>query len=355
MYIIANCRKTSRRLMLVLCLILAAVLLAAPSVAAAGIKNGLLLCFNAIIPSLFPFLFIVDYIFAVISGSKSQRRWPRILAAVVFGICGGTPMGAKALAKLVGTDVLEPETASRLLAGSVNAGPAFLISAVGAGLFGNIRAGVILLAALTAASLGCTGLAVALPRRLSGGKKTHGQKKPAQFTPANFAASMSSALDSIMRLCAYIVFFCCVGAYIEAACQYLSLSPILSWAAKTVMDLAGACAAAAEIGSVAGLYLAAVSVSLCGISVLLQVGAIIKGTGITARYLFMFRPLHTALTLLFLRLLIPMFPDVSDVIASQAAYRIYSLSPVFSVFFVLTALIFVFGDRRKSLFTNAGE
>ena len=74
-------------------------------------------------------------------------------AALLAGLLGGYPLGAAATAGLVERGALTPAEGARLLGFANNSGPAFLIGAAGAGVFGSVRAGLALYAAHVLAAL----------------------------------------------------------------------------------------------------------------------------------------------------------------------------------------------------------
>jgi len=346
MYLTARLNKPLIRAKAVLCVVFAIALIGAPKIAVEGISGGLRLCYGALIPSLFPFLFIVDYLCCMISAAGSKKKWTGIAAAVVFGIVGGYPMGAKALGDVCLRGEISAKKAAALLCGCVNAGPAYLISAVGLGLFGSFRAGMILFAAVTAASLVCLILGLILVKDTDRPASTPTARDIVRVQ-ASFMKSMSYALNATLSLCAYVTFFSCIGAYANRALLLFSDSKIIAWAVGCILEVCIGSAAAAHIGSVRGLVLAAVSASVCGTSVILQLMSFTSSAKISLKYFLLSRPVHAAVSAGFIYILVPLFPSLSDVFASRAVHKLYSLSPLFSVFFMMTAAIFVFSDKKK--------
>ena len=79
-------------------------------------------------------------------------------AALILGLMAGYPLGAASAAGLVQRGEIKREEGERLLGFCNNSGPAFLLGAAGAGVFGSAKAGILLyishvLAALTAGFL----------------------------------------------------------------------------------------------------------------------------------------------------------------------------------------------------------
>lgn len=63
-------------------------------------------------------------------------------SALLLGLVGGYPIGAQTAAGLYRDRLLTREEAQRLLTFCNNANPVFLISVLGAGVFGSVRVGV---------------------------------------------------------------------------------------------------------------------------------------------------------------------------------------------------------------------
>ena len=142
--------------------------LASPAVIE-GCRRGLLICWELILPSLFPFFLLSILLgksgFASAAGAGLER-WSRRLfgvggegaTALLLGLTGGYPMGAAYLRELEKRGAVRPEEGGRLLRFCNNSGPAFLVGALGIGVFGSRRAGFLLwlshaLAAVTAGLL----------------------------------------------------------------------------------------------------------------------------------------------------------------------------------------------------------
>lgn len=108
-------------------LIATAGLVAAPGEAIAGAKDGLVLCFNVIVPSLFPFFvlssLVVDLGLAAYLGRALEglmrplfRVSGSCAAAVALGFIGGYPVGARTALQLYQQGLCSKPEAERLLA-----------------------------------------------------------------------------------------------------------------------------------------------------------------------------------------------------------------------------------------------
>lgn len=162
-------RETSalpwRTLLCCLVLVLAACLL--PAQLAAGVREGLSLSMQVVLPALFPFFILTDWFLAQVDLSHITRAdapLRRLLAlpgaslsALLCGLLCGYPIGAIATAELYRRRQLSREEAERLIAIANNSSAAFLIGGVGIGLRHSLRAGLLLylISVLSALLTGC--------------------------------------------------------------------------------------------------------------------------------------------------------------------------------------------------------
>ncbi len=237
-------------------LIATAALVISPGEAINGAKDGLALCFNVIVPSLFPFFvlssLVVDLGLAAYLGRAMEglmrplfRVSGSCAAAVALGFIGGYPVGARTALQLYEQGLCSKTEAERLLAFCNNSGPAFILGVVGAGVFGDSRVGLLLYLTHALASL-----LVGLLFRFYGGwerrRACAPRPKPIQTVtlPAAFTGAVSRALQSTLNICAFVVFFAVVlrllSAYgaLSGAAALLSLAGFEGeWARRLVAGL----------------------------------------------------------------------------------------------------------------------
>lgn len=214
----------------IISLMLCAGLIFSPQTAASGIKSGLNLCLNAIIPSLFPFLVLSFFVVqsgavnsgGIILGNLVNKlfRLPKTAGGVVLmSLIGGYPTGAHITSELLKSEIITRKQAQRMILFCVNSGPAFVISTVGNAILGNRRAGMVIFVSLTLSSvfmgvmsrfinddsLGKDGLAAAREA-----KSSAVFSRPLQILPQ----SVMSACVSMAGICAWIMLFCCFGEFL---------------------------------------------------------------------------------------------------------------------------------------------
>lgn len=198
-----------------------------PQLCTRGAAEGLLLCGRVIIPSLFPFTVCV--LFILKSGVLSWLKYispvterifhlnGEMFTLMLLSFIGGYPIGAKLLNEAVSLKKLSPEKAGIMLNYCVNAGPAFVILAVGNGILGSKKAGYILLAAHIISSFLLAFICSFFIKKSN--DDTPGKTV---YTGAadNFVLSVSEASSAVLSICAYVIFFSTVTAYIDG-CKLL--------------------------------------------------------------------------------------------------------------------------------------
>ncbi len=323
-------------LKIILCAAFAAALCSAPQLAADAVKTALGTCARALIPALFPFLFVTDYLMGTLLNRLRSSR-ALIAAAVLFGFCGGFASGAKAVRDLVDSGTITPAQASRLLCGTVNAGPAFILSAVGAAMYGSSTIGLFMLAALFSSSL--VTLLLFFPR---GCKFADVSVKKS----VSFVSSLSFAVNSITRICGNCLLFAVIVAYIRPL--FATFGPLCEFALSALCDVSGACRDSVTLVGPAG---AVAAMSICSVSILLQISAMLAGSSITLRSFLLSRLIHLPLSVAICTLLLHLSNSAHWAFAGTQAQsvRLSSAGPLFSclLFLFSVFLVLALGNERK--------
>ncbi len=342
--------KLFAKLILSLCFTLFIILF--PEISRKGVADGISLCLNLLIPSLFPFFFIFDYLYGLLIPTlRNKKRWLSLLITFIFALVGGFPMGAKLLSSLERSGIVSKKRASFLLCGLVNAGPAYLITGVGLSLFNNVSAGVFLFIALSLSSLLLFIAALIFTKIDYAASVGRSEKEDV----ASFSSSLSFALSATARLCSYVTVFSVIVAIARFSLEALNITGALPlWGVSAFLEVSSACSLASGTGSTLGLYLCLSAVSLCGLSVTLQISSFVKPQGISLAPFLLSRPLHLLLSVGAMRLLCSLFPTAKPVFftAGETTVFVFTAAPAVSLFLFLTALIFVAGSKEFSLFTN---
>ncbi len=311
-------RPTLRRLVCAGALICAAAaLMLWPQQSMQAAREGLSLCAQTIVPSLFPFFvlsgMVVELGMAGYLGRLLERvMWPvfRVggagATALVLGFVGGYPVGARTAIELYQKGVCSRTETERLLAFCNNSGPAFILGVVGAGVFGSGRVGLVLYLTHIAASL-CVGMIFRFYGRTEarGGRGVSQSVKTVRFSTA-FTDSVRAALSGVLNICAFVVVFAVV-------IRLLNLAGVVELVARVPtalgMDvgqaqqlLRGLLEVTSGVSALEGdgrLTIAAFMLGWAGMSVHCQVLCFLSDSGLRAGTYLAGKALHGVLSALF--------------------------------------------------------
>ena len=364
-------------------LLAAAALVAAPGEAAAGAKNGLTLCFNVIIPSLFPFFVLsslaVDLGLAACLGralEKVMRPLFRVsgscAAAVALGFIGGYPVGARTALQLYRQGLCSKTETERLLAFCNNSGPAFILGVVGTGVFEDSRIGVLLYCTHAAASL-----LVGILFRFYGGDRApqpSAHPKPIRTVtfPTALTGAVTQAMQSSLNICAFVIFFAAALRLLSALGIIPALAGLLAriglppeWAERLIagiLELSSGVTSLTGGSGIAGrASMAAFMLGWAGFSVHCQVLSFLADSGISPKTYLAGKLCHglvaAALTWA-LTALLPAAVPVTDYLAEQTealAALEFSTSLTLSLVTAFAAWILLVGIAAVQIRKKSGK
>lgn len=306
-----------------------------PQLSAGAVKDGLLLCFDVIIPALFPFFvlsaLVVDLGLAGYIGRGLEKIMRPLFnvpgtcaAALTLGLIGGYPVGAQTAIDLYRKGLCGKGETERLLAFCNNCGPAFILGVVGTGIFANRNVGLLLYLTHVAASL-CVGI---IFRFYKHGENTgrddavtvsvHAKRISEAFTGA-----VKNSFGSILNLCAFVVFFTVLIRMLTVTGIVEVLSEGLvrifhpfgmtdRWGERLligIMEISSGVCTLSEGTQLAGrVPMAAFMLGWAGISVHCQVLSFMGGSGLSVRPYLMGKLLQGVISALLAGILLRVFP-----------------------------------------------
>lgn len=197
-------------------------------------RSALRLCAELILPSLFPF-FVLSILLSKLGlpamlGKLLAPAASRLFgvsgtgaSALFIGLCGGYPMGAAYIVEMVTNGSIGKDEAERLLGFCNNSGPAFIVGAVGAGIFGSPGVGLALYGVHILAAV-ITGLLLR--------KKGFSASAPPPIKPLPFSAALPQAVrqavSSALAVCGFVVCFTVLAGLMDACGYFSLLSGLLS-------------------------------------------------------------------------------------------------------------------------------
>ncbi len=292
-------------------------------IAMEGMQRGLVICVQSIIPALFPFMVLSEIAVSTSVGKallsrlssplcRLLRLSPAGAVAVLLGLLCGFPVGTKCALLAYDRGEMTRLECERVLALSCTPSSAFLISAVGQGLWNDTRFGVFLYLTVLFSALLC---GVLLSRL---------QKEKIPTPTVSFAVSQTripisklftgairSSAQSIFLICAYVLFFSALTGMLETILAPLALPHTWDAALSMLLELSGGMNAASEKRSLFSAILCAAGGAWSGLSVHCQLLSLCDGRPLLYRTFFFTKLLQAILAAALFALLIvwvPMFP-----------------------------------------------
>lgn len=243
-----------------------------PSIVTTAAARGLTLCFQSVIPVLFPFSVVSALLLSTGAGRLLIRPLAPILCpllhlseegccAVLMGIFCGAPIGAASAAAAVRGGQISSEEAERVLLLTGNASPAFLIHVVGASLLGSSARGRLLFWGLLCCQA-TVGLLFLLPKQKKAPAEGLKKRKPLTAPTESFGVLLVRAIrascDAMLTVCSFAVFFSVLSGALGAVLERFSVGA--GWTALLL------CAAEPISGMNAAATLSdpILSMALCG-------------------------------------------------------------------------------------------
>lgn len=277
-----------------------------PEAAASGVKTGLDICIDKILPSLLPFfiasslltnLGITAYIGKFLSPLSSRLFHVSGAggSAFIMGLTGGYPLGAGYIAELYKNRQIERNEAEKLLIFCNNSGPAFIIGACGVGVFKSSAVGIFLYTVhIIAALFG----GITFSGKSENTASHHEAVLPDMGFADAFTASVKSSVNALINVCGFILAFSVLVSMFDAAGAFSVLAGDMAQYSGAELSfcralLTGLLELGSGMGSMAGLGITPINLALAafilgwgGISVHFQTFAVISDTDIkTARYI----------------------------------------------------------------------
>lgn len=312
-----------------------------------GAISGLLLCGRVIIPSLFPFTFCV--LFIMKSGILEKIGFlkpvtekifglsPFLFSLVIMSFLGGYPVGAKLLNTCVAEKRLEPHTAGMMLNFCINAGPGFVIAAVGSGILGSQILGVILLLSHISASFVLWIILSFLIKDI----KNESFKNPRLNPAENFVLSVSESASSVMSICSFVILFSAVNSYIEFFSQKYTNLKFLTFLTEVTN----------AVTKTNNIYIISFLLGFGGLCVWCQIIALGSDLKIRLMNFVLFRILHGVLSCLFTYFILNIFNITVPTLSNGRTFNfnlLYS-SPSVTISLLIMCIIFIISISSKKI------
>lgn len=224
--------KFKKKVMFFICVIIFCVgIIMCPQVCLNGVKKGLLMCSDVVIPSLFPFSVCTLIIFRLNIFENLKflnkisltifKRPINYLATMLLSMIGGYPVGAQLINEQIKSDDIYEKEAQIMLFYCINAGPAFIVIAIGNGILNSQKIGYLLLLSHILSSFI---IAIIINRIFEYKTTANTQNKTSNMNFSDcFVLSVSDSAQNMIKISSFIVAFSVVNSYIDLLSNKLSI------------------------------------------------------------------------------------------------------------------------------------
>lgn len=323
-------------------------LLRFPEISSRGVKKGLEISFNSLLPSLYPFMICTELLissgvlfkksFLLSFLSEKLFSFPCSFPIFILSCLGGYPVGASCIKGLYEQGIITDKQGEKMLVFSVNPSLNFVLSFVGVTLLNSRKAGLIIYLGVILASL-MLGIASKLTRKSEYTDFPLPDFEAPQKFSVVFTSSVKKAAVSMFYICAFTILFSAFSQLVEELCSSRSLRLIL-------VSLAEVTNAVQRGSQVYSLPLFAFVLSFGGFSTVFQVLSMLTDMKIKAFRYVLIRVLCASLSFVITSLLLRLFPVTIETfssgtvaLANKSAHSVWV-----SAGLILMTFLFLAGD-----------
>lgn len=314
---------------------------------AQGVKSGIELCLNVLVPSLFPFMTVSGLIVKCGAAKRAEKLFMKptklffgldgsFAPVVLLSLIGGYPVGAKGISELKkqGADNSRCQKAAMLC---VCAGPGFLINYVGVFIYGSKRLGIIM---YTAQVLSVIIIGVGAKLFYKSNKDFYFEAKQKSHH-ISFADALTEAVfdsaKAMFSICAYVILFSGITAILQSVAKTEGLSCMTAC-------LLEVCSAVNLMSNKMTIEAVAFAAGFGGLCVHFQIFSTLNGIKVNKLLFFTIRIIQGALTALITHLGLIVFPEARPVFSSaQGKPSIcFGTNAASGIVLILTSILFLF-------------
>lgn len=325
-------------------------LFAFPEAVLNGAKKGIEISLNSLIPSLFPFMTLSVFIMRTdmlripskIFGKITKRLFflSENAGEIIFmSLIGGYPIGAKLSSDALERGDITENEAKRLCIFCMNAGPAFTVTALGTGVYGNAEIGVIIYTSLCISTV----IIGILTRFLCDGKAAAPIiKEENTFSSDDITFSVWDAFQTVLRICAWVILF---------SSFTFCLKEKLGYSGEILSAFAEVTAGASTVSKICPIPVVTALCGFGGFCVHCQILKYLKQCSLQYKVFFAGRLLNSALSAAVCHLILYYFPIEQNVAYTFTTARVsaisVSLPTVITFTFMCISMILNIERKRK--------
>ena len=301
--------KLREILLFVFVTIIAATLLINAPATMVATREAIRNCMVSVVPSLMAFMIVTSFVSESSCGDTIGRILPTRLLfnlprscgkVVLLSMLGGYPCGAKMITTMLKKNEIDTKTAQRMLCFCINPSPAYVISAIGIGLFDNAKIGAIIWIShvFTALVIG-----IVFRGKPIAEKTTQHTHRPLSDI---FVKSVLDSTNTMIAISGFVITFSVVLTFLRQtgvtdfatnALNFLTKDEATSRALfDTFFDVVVGSKTCLDCPPITAVMLCAGAVSFGGISIISQVVYLLSGQNIKFLRIILFRFVHAVLT-----------------------------------------------------------
>lgn len=324
-----------------------------------GVKNGISISLNLIVPSLFIFMILSNiiihsYLSDLISipfrfiGKYLFRISNKNITIVILSLIGGYPIGAKLISDEVKSKNMSVETGQRMINYCVNCGPAFLVTAVGIGVFGSARIGFFLYISQVIACV-LIGFITSFSAKNEIASANFNAKKnnPKKISSVLIVSAVNDAVKALVVICSFIVAFSALIPIVGVLTTNLDKS--FQLLIGGVLEVTNGCSNLNNIGLGNTIILANIFTSFGGVCVYLQILAMLKGSKIKLGKFFLYRIIYIVISSSVMVIFLKLSPQAVSCISMASGYKTFvnSVSPAATIFLIFMCIMMLFFSSKS--------
>lgn len=314
-------------------------------------RKGMDICFDIIVPSLFPFfvcsgLLIYSGFCEVLAQLFRPVMKPLFninsagAAAFILGIVSGYPLGAVTTCQLYNSSYISKSEAERLLAFCNNSGPLFILGAVGVSMYHSPAIGVTL---YLAHILGA--ITVGIVFRFYKSESFSAPSSPVKTNQKNisviFSEVIANSINSILTVCGVVIFCSVISSLIM---DIININPAANAVLSGIMEFVSGLnkISALDTSQMNKIILSAWICAFAGISVHLQVMGVVSRSDLSLKPYLVGKIMHGFFSLLYTYIALKFIPITQSVFTyTNNSQKISAGFCLGSLYVIITVLVIV--------------
>ena len=334
-------------------------LLAYPEKSASGINDGLMLCFDKVIASLFPFMILSDFLLrsgladyisvSLANITEKLFKLPKETASVIImSFIGGYPVGPSMAKELFDNNIITAEQYKHLILFCVNPSISFCISFIGNAIYHNATIGVIVYISSVISSI-ITGIIYPFfshKNEIKYSGNNIKEKKQINCFSA-LTESIKNSTDSMIFICATVIMF-------SAICRLIEIFPLPQKALTFISFFLEITSFVKNNSEFASVSVISAAVTFGGLCVHMQIMPKISNTKMKYSHFILVKALSSVISFFISKLLIALYPEVTIASANVTKSAILTKAGIpVSATLIVMAIIVILTDNSLQRIKNS--